>query len=156
MINSIQNKNNRKQTLKNLGLRSNHRLWYYYLYKASSEQNHRIFWKLWCLTKSILNKRVTANSSHQVQNWSADLPIDDLELLDSFFFSNLVFFSKKTLVMQFSYMEIVWLVFFFQKTKKFKKSKFSVVAAQKTLKCFSSSWIDFSKLFFHKKKLKKC
>ena len=51
----------------------------------------------------------------------------------------------------FSYMEIVWLVFFFQK----KKSKFSVVTAQKTLKCFASSGIDCSKLFFHKKNFKK-
>ena len=43
---------------------------------------------------------------------------------------------------------------FFQKTK-LKKSKFSVVAAQKTLKFFASSWVDCSKLFFHKKKIKK-
>ena len=56
--------------------------------------------------------------------------------------------SKKMLVIQFPYMEIVWLVFFFRKQKQ-KKSKFSVVAAQKTLKLFASSWIDCSKLFFH-------
>ena len=34
-------------------------------------------------------------------------------------------------------------------------SKFSVVAAEKTLKCFASSRIDFSKRFFHKIFLKK-
>ena len=43
---------------------------------------------------------------------------------------------------------------FFSEKKKQKKSKFSVVAAQKTLKCFASSRIDCSKLFFfHKKKI---
>ena len=59
------------------------------------------------------------------------------------------------LVIQFPYMEIVWLVFFFSENKNKKKSKFSVVAAQKTLKCFASSWNDCSKHFFTKKYFKK-
>ena len=47
------------------------------------------------------------------------------------------------------------LVIQFQKTKIKKKSKFSVVAAQKTLKCFASSWIDCWKAFFSQNFLKK-
>ena len=54
---------------------------------------------------------------------------------------------KKMLVIQFPYMEIVWLEFFFQITK-IKKKKFSVVAAQKTLKCFARVELIVQSFFF--------
>ena len=60
--------------------------------------------------------------------------------------------SKKKLVIKFPYMEIVWLVFFFQKTKIKKKSNFSVVAAQNVLPAVE---LIVQSFFFHKKNFKK-
>ena len=59
---------------------------------------------------------------------------------------------KKKLVIKFPYMEIVWLVFFFQKTKIKKKSNFSVVAAQNVLPAVE---LIVQSFFFHKKNFKK-
>ena len=62
---------------------------------------------------------------------------------------------KKMLVIQFPYMEIVWLVFYFFRKKNKKSQSFQSKQPKKRLNVLQAVELIVQSFFFHKKKFKK-